>query len=213
MKRYVVVLVFVFCVLVFSAVFTSASSNTDYDDQSRFLDDYYIEKIHMECIPCERGNSISVLPLSLINIEDEAFEGTAIKGIVLPDALISIGDRSFAGIKTLRFARIPMTTTSIAKTAFAGSNNVMITAAPNSYARTWAKENKLPFSSLTVMYASTGSQNITGYLSSVSKEIFDMELSETEDTNRTWRKLEEIQVNDIIEIIANIIKSRAPPMA
>lgn len=153
------------------------------------------------------------LPESVEIIEEEAFEGTAIVTIKLSENVKTIGDRAFANINTLQSIWIPISTKSIAETAFTGSNNVSITAAPNSYARAWARENKLPFSPTIVMYAGTGVQNVSGSLASVSNEVLDTESSKTQDTNRAWRKFEEIQVHDNIEIMANVIQGRAPPSA
>ncbi len=153
------------------------------------------------------------LPESVEIIEEEAFEGTSIVKVSLPYKVSEIGERAFANIKTLCSIQIPTTTKKIASTAFAGSKQVTINAATDSYARTWAKENGVPFSPITVLYAGIGSQSVTASLSSISKEVLDTESPNTKDTHRTWRKLEEIQVHDTIEIIANVIQGRAPPMA
>ena len=201
MKKLIFVIILIVSVMAFTIAY--ASNN---QDENAYYNSVYDESKK----PLLRTFN---LPISVEIIEDEAFEGTAITNIVLPETVTIIGDRAFANIKTLRTIRIPMSTASIAKTAFIGTNNVTITAAPNSYARTWAKENGLPFSPLTVIYAGTGNQSITASLSSVSKEVPDTESSETQDTYRTWRKIEEIQVHDTIEIIANVIQGRAPPMS
>lgn len=153
------------------------------------------------------------LPELLTIIGDEAFEGTSIVNIDLPEKVTTIGERAFANIQTLRIFRIPIATNNIARSAFIGSNNVMIMAAQDSYARSWAKENGIPFLPLTVMCAGTGGQNITGSLVTALKEVLDTESIETQNTNRAWRKFEEIQAHETIKIIANVIQSRAPPVA
>jgi len=153
------------------------------------------------------------LPESLEVIEDEAFEGTAITNIVLPENVTTIGNRAFANIGMLRSVTIPSATTYISGTAFDGSNQVIIKSDPDSYARKWAKENHLPFSPLTVMYAGAGTTLISASLNSGAKEIPDIASSETDESRKTWRKNEETQVDNTIEIIANHVQGRAPPMA
>ena len=201
MKKYVLIILVLISVM--AVTFSSADTT----------DDKLLGKAFTIEIP---GNDKILefnLPESVEIIEEEAFEGTSIVKVNLPYKVAEIGERAFANIKTLRSIQIPMTTKKIASTTFAGSNQVTINAAPNSYARTWAKENRIPYSPLTVVYASTGGISVTASLSSTSKEVLDTEATKTQDTNRTWRKLEEIQVHNTIEIIANVVQGRAPPMA
>ncbi|MBQ6480480.1 MAG: leucine-rich repeat protein [Anaerolineaceae bacterium] len=213
MKNEVKFILVITYLYVFLAILTYACANSI----PRERQESGIEKIiHINKgeIHFDIDKNIIRLPISLMIIEDEAFEGTAIEQVELSDSVISIGNQAFANIKTLRSIRIPMSTISIAKTAFAGSQNVMITATPNSYAWTWAKENRLPLSPFAVLCAGTDSQSVVATLSYASKEVLDTaESSEKQETNRIWRKLEEIQAHGTIEIIANVVQGRAPPMA
>lgn len=201
MKKTLFILAFIFAII----AFTVASASTGQSENISH------SKLYSESVGLI--NQTFCLPTSVEVIEDEAFEGTSIMYITLPDRITTIGEQAFANITTLQAVRISMTTTSIAKTAFSGSNQVMITADPNSYARKWARENRIPFSPITVMYAGIRTQGTTASFSSVSKEILDTETTETEATNRTWRKIEDIKVRKTIEIIANVVQNRAPPMA
>ena len=152
------------------------------------------------------------LPAGLQIIEDEAFEGTAIVSIDLPETVESIGEQAFANITTLRKVNIPEKTKKIARTAFAGSNNVTITGAPGSYARTWARENGIPFTSTIVVYAGTdGVQIFANY----SYQNFDIdlnnEIADENERNHQWRPIGEIKAEQYDEFKTNHILSRAPP--
>jgi len=199
MKRAIFIIVFIAAIMAFTVAFAVGK------------DASFVNIMNHE----ESAESVTQninLPESLEVIEDEAFEGTAITNIILPENVTTIGDRAFANISTLRLIRIPSATTFISRTAFDGSNKVMIISAPDSYARKWAKENQFPFSPLTMMYAGTGTMGISASLTSSAKEVLDTEASETEESRKTWRKIEEIQVDKTIEIIANHVQGRAPPM-
>ena len=151
------------------------------------------------------------LPASLKIIEDEAFEGTAIVSVDLPESVESIGDRAFAGIPGLRVVKIPEKTTYIAATAFAGSNHVMITGVPGSYARTWARENGVPFAPVT--YITANGQTVqTGSYQEFESIGFSMESADEGDQNATAGKtVREISDERYEEGIAYHIQGRAPP--
>ncbi len=150
------------------------------------------------------------LPASLQIIEDEAFEGTALVAVDLPETVEEIGDRAFADIPSLRILKIPDNTKRIGKRIVAGSNNVIITAAPGSYARNWAQENGVPFAPITVMTAN--SQAVSAALSSFhSSEIIIAENDDIEKEKRTARAVDEINNNLYEESIAYHIQGRAPP--
>ena len=153
------------------------------------------------------------LPASLKFIEDEAFEGTAIVVVDLPETVESIGENAFANIPTLRSIRIPDATKQIAKTAFAGSSNVTITAAPGSYARAWARENDVSFVPLTVMYAGTGSVQFSASTGNRHEQIDADVYGPAGGTEKRpqWRPLNEINTERYADHIANHISGRSPP--
>ena len=78
------------------------------------------------------------LPASLRIIEEEAFEGTAVTQVDLPETLTTIEDRAFADAINLRLVNMPQDITVIGNDVFTGDNLVTITGTPDSYARTWA---------------------------------------------------------------------------
>ena len=82
-------------------------------------------------------------PSSLKTIGDEAFSGTAVKSVVLPDSVESIGARAFANNDALKTVYIPASVNYIGDQAFEGSSHTMIQAAEDSYAAAWARENNI----------------------------------------------------------------------
>lgn len=65
-----------------------------------------------------------VLPESLKRIEDEAFKGSSVVAVWLPDGCESIGARAFANCKNLEDIHIPASVNSIADDAFEGCGEV-----------------------------------------------------------------------------------------
>ena len=153
------------------------------------------------------------LPASLRIVEDEAFEGTAIVQVELPETVESIGERSFANILTLRRVKIPERTMQIARTAFSGSNRLTITGTPGSYARTWARENGVLFTPILVVHAGNVNVQIAGGANH-RKEQIDVELTrsgERMEEHARWRPVSEITADQYEDFIANHLSGRAPP--
>ena len=153
------------------------------------------------------------LPASLRFIENEAFEGTAIVQAVLPENLESIGERAFANIMTLRMIKIPESTKTIAETAFAGSNRLIITSTPGSYARAWAGKNGVLFTPILVVHAGTVNVQITTGTNH-RKEQIDVDIARSGqqlEKQARWRPVSEIATDQYEEFIANHLSGRAPP--
>ena len=81
---------------------------------------------------------ISTLPSSLSVISEEAFAGTALESVFLPDSVVIIGERSFDNMPVLTSVYIPEETRYIEDNAFGSSGQVTIFSAPGSYAGKWA---------------------------------------------------------------------------
>ena len=154
------------------------------------------------------------LPASLKSIEDEAFEGTAIVSVDLPETVESIGENAFARIPSLRVVRIPEKTKQIAKTAFAGSNNVTIIGSPGSYARTWAHENGIPFVPIVVMFVGADNNPVSSASGDRQTQVDTDCIDLAEGTRRgiQWRFIGEIKAEQCEQFIANHILGRAPPV-
>ena len=81
---------------------------------------------------------VSTLPSSLSVISEEAFAGTALESVLLPDSVIIIEEHSFDNTPALTSIYIPEETLYIADEAFGSNSQVMIFSAPGSYAGDWA---------------------------------------------------------------------------
>lgn len=150
------------------------------------------------------------LPAMLQRIEDEAFEGTAVVVVELPETVESIGDRAFAANPHLRIIRIPEKTQYIAHNAFAGSQQVMISAASGSYARYWAGKHGIPFSPITMITA--GNQNLSGMFSLSGSDIETIETASGEGIeNRPVRRIGDIKAEVYEQQIAHQVQGRSPP--
>ena len=87
-----------------------------------------------------------VLPAGLIEIQDEAFEGSIGFGeVVIPDGAERIGNKAFSDCGRLTLIHIPDTVAEIASDAFLDSNNVVIFCDAGSYAAQYAHTNHIPY--------------------------------------------------------------------
>ena len=155
----------------------------------------------------------SKLPESVEIIEDEAFEGTALRKIKLPDSADSVGERAFADIPTLREIRISIKTSYIANNAFEGSERTTIIAPANSYARAYAKNQGIPFSTIVMFCASTQGTMASTLSINRSTEILESEDKSDSIPEHQWRRIEELNIARTEELIANHVEGRAPPKA
>lgn len=155
----------------------------------------------------------SKLPGSVEIIEDAAFEGTALIKVELPDTVVSIGERAFADISSLREIRIPHSTKQIASTAFEGSNRITITAPSNSYARTFAKNHGIPFSPIIMFCASTQTSSFSVFSVNRSTKVVENDDESVCRPETQWRRIEELCITRTEEIIANHVQGRSPPIA
>lgn len=172
-----------------------------------------VENIHKEYSEVAENGSLSAfrLPASLQIIENEAFEGTLIAHVELPNTLKSIGDRAFANIQTLLSVQISATTETIANTAFTGSHAVTIIGAPNSFARIFARENGLAFRSKIVMLAESGRIQIIADEDACQNRTDAIDGTKEVNTSTQWRPVEELKAEQFDQYIANHIIGRAPP--
>ena len=153
------------------------------------------------------------LPASLQIIEDEAFEGTAIVAVDLPETVETIGERAFANIPTLRQITIPQKTKRIAKTAFAGSKNVILTGAYGSFAHAWARENCIPFAPAAVITANARTVRVS-VVYRRSKDCLGHIIANPDDGNGIGPSqycFFETVGHQCLEGIAYHIQGRSPP--
>ena len=92
-----------------------------------------------------KQQSTFVLPLSLQEIEEGAFSGTAVQNVIFPDGFIYVGEDAFSGAEKLVDVYIPKSTKYIADSAFSITPKLVIHGVKGSYAEDWAKEHNVPF--------------------------------------------------------------------
>ncbi len=88
----------------------------------------------------------NALPGHLKIIGEEAFEGTAITNISIPESVEKIENRAFADIEQLLLANISADTIQISENAFDGKHKLILRGLAGSDAQNWAKRRNIPFS-------------------------------------------------------------------
>lgn len=164
----------------------------------------------------EKQQTESTLPAALQIIDESAFEGTALTSVKLPESLEYIGDKAFAHIQSLRSIHIPDSTKFIGKDAFTGSGQVSIIAYANSYARTWARNNGIPFAPIAAITASSGAPQITGLSpGKTTREQLtsDETIQAPQYSEQNGRTEGEIKAAKHEACFAFSVQGRSPPMA
>ena len=219
MKTSSKIIVLMIIMIAMLMAFTCAQASTEYHP-AKIIKGTVSTELHAENIlqqysltanPALGSAPVFKLPTSLQIIEDEAFEGTALVAVDLPETVEEIGDRAFANIPSLRILKIPDNTKRIGTKIVAGSNNVTIAAALGSYARSWAQENGVPFAPIMVMTADSQAVVSAALPSFRSSEIIIAEDDNIEEEKPAARAVDEINNNLYEESIAYHIQGRAPP--
>ena len=209
MKRLVKYSIILFCISIMLTIASCASANSSQSDEPNRCFIYHIAQSDEDV---EKELPSSTLPTSLITIEENAFEGTALVTVVLPEKVETIEDNAFANIATLKQINIPNSTTFIGKDTFKGSNRVTITAAPESYARAYARENKIPFNPITSFYAFVPSPQTTSITNRRAELIPEGETTGNQKMNQTGRMTGDLKADRYERITAFHIQGRSPPM-
>jgi len=85
----------------------------------------------------------TVLPGFTKVIGDEAFAGSGVQRVIIPDGCTEIGARAFAGCAELSEVHIPASVTTIADDAFTGCENLMIYAPASSVGANFASDHDI----------------------------------------------------------------------
>ena len=155
-----------------------------------------------------------ILPANLRIIEAEAFEGTNLTMVELPDTVEAIGKRAFANIQNLRGVKISAKIEHIAKSAFAGSEGVVLTGTPGGYARAWSRENGIPFLPTTVLSADNPNAQVTA-IGRFAEKLFGLSATDSGSINgydSTERVIGAVVDNRCLDGIAYHILGRSPPV-
>lgn len=91
------------------------------------------------------GEDTLYIPSDTVEIEEEAFAGTAPQTVVLVDGVITVGPRAFADNEDLRLVFIADSVTSIANDAFNGCPNVTLLCLKDSAGERFAIRQKIPY--------------------------------------------------------------------
>ena len=92
------------------------------------------------------GLNKMVLPMSLEEVEEEAFEGMGTQIVEIPESAVSIGARAFRNCTDLLYVYIPDSVTDIGEGAFEGCSNVILLCDPGSAAHSYAVDNGIEYS-------------------------------------------------------------------
>ena len=151
-------------------------------------------------------------PASLQIIEEEAFEGTSLVIVDLPESVEEIGDRAFAEIETLKVLKIPQSAKTIGEDILAGSNRAVISAPMNSFARTWARANGIPFAPVATMTASSGTVQWSRTTNNRPNPVLQNDDSTEKHEIPTARAAGDIKTDTYKEGFAWHVQGRAPPI-
>ena len=95
--------------------YSASFSYTTFETQSHIIDIPSLGE--MRCLH---------LPEKLTSIDDEAFMGSTVQAVIIPDGCVHIGDMAFANNPYLLYVAIPASVTDMAENAFQNCDNVFL---------------------------------------------------------------------------------------
>ena len=87
----------------------------------------------------------STLPTSLTVIGEEAFEGTALEAVSLPESVVSVGNNAFAGNENLVMVSFPDSLSDLQGNPFSGSPHITLFGSEKSTGRNWARSHGIRY--------------------------------------------------------------------
>jgi hypothetical protein len=133
------------------------------------------------CAEESPGKPINKLPSSLEVIDAEAFAGTALTAVELPENTAEIGDYAFANNSQLEYIYFPVSLKYISNNAFEGSQKSMFFGSYRSYAYGWAGRNTGRFSVVPTIRART--EKTAAILNSDNETRCEKEEKKSSDTS------------------------------
>lgn len=207
--KYKVICALILCTLLFISL-SIAEQMAYYEQQNA-----YVEGTGVLPNTDDQAGIQSVLPSSLITIEDSAFEGTALTNVVLQNKVEDIGDNAFSNIDKLFSISISKKTERISQNAFSGSENIRIFTETSSYAKHWAQRQGVPYVIVPFFTAATEkSQDGLILPSTRAKQITVRRIGSCfaeKKENQTGRPDEEIKLPRFNGNASEIVQSRYFP--
>ena len=144
-------------------------------------------------------------PSSLIEIEDEAFDGTAAQTVIFRNKLKHIGDKAFYNNRRLVDVYIPASVESLGTHVFQVSKSLRIHAAIGSRAHAWANEHHVTFVQANQPYRISVRRRLTislpNLISHYGRTILSPRVlklnARAEDEGRSMRPQERPELNPI----------------
>ena len=152
-----------------------------------------------------KSQAVFIMPISLQEIEEEAFSGTAAEIVIFPEGFLRIGDNAFEQALQLTDVYIPDTTKYIADSAFSINPDLTIHGVKGSYAQKWAKKHKVPFVADNIWVAvvrRVGSPDTNGiqidhYIAAINPEKIIGVHERGEDEGKSKRPQDHPELNPI----------------
>lgn len=89
----------------------------------------------------ENSVQTALLPYNLSVVEEEAFAGTALRSVVLPESTTEIGENAFSDNWHILYLYIPANVEYLPENVLENNSNTSIVANAGSYAEQWARAN------------------------------------------------------------------------
>lgn len=105
---------------------------------------FFFESVYADELNSDFRDAL-ILPVSLQEIEEEAFFGTSAQIVVIPEGFPELKNKALEGMKRLTDLYIPQSTINISDTAFSVNQFLTIHGVNHSYSEAWAKRHQIPF--------------------------------------------------------------------
>ena len=128
------------------------------------------------CYPYAYSDSNYIIPEGIMIIGEEAFAGSQLSTIVLPESIVAIEDNAFSYCNSLDDLKIPFSVTNIADNAFAECNALTLIVSQGSHAEEYAISKEMDY-----VLSDENDQQEAGDMGNVISQPFD-----EQDLLGTW---------------------------
>lgn len=99
----------------------------------------------------KKSNAVFVLPSSIREVRDEAFEATAVEAVIFGEGLLRIEDNIFRKAENLKHVFIPASTEYIGLWEMYDNSHITFYGVQGSYAEKWAKAEQALFIPVNIL--------------------------------------------------------------